>query len=124
MCALVAADDPCSWKFVYKYGLISISQLLCSSLSFSSHPLPFFPHCRGTLMSVLDETLGAVEIGVIVSMFLYGIFTVQIFFYYQANMKDRIWLKCLVSQVIDTYIKLNRAGQGSVGLVSRTSLCS
>jgi len=47
-------------------------------------------------MSVLDETLGAVEIGVIVSMFLYGIFTVQIFLYQQANMKDRIWLKCLV----------------------------
>ncbi|KAF8519654.1 hypothetical protein JB92DRAFT_2808449 [Gautieria morchelliformis] len=47
-------------------------------------------------MALIDETLGALEIGTILAMFLYGIFFVQIFIYIQGSTGDPRWLKSLV----------------------------
>jgi len=48
------------------------------------------------MLSLLDKTVGAVEIGILISIFLYGIYVVQAFIYSQADSKDKLWLKCLV----------------------------
>ena len=48
-------------------------------------------------MSLLDETIGALELGVITSILLYGIFTIQTFLYTQGTINDALWMKFLVS---------------------------
>ena len=48
-------------------------------------------------MSLLDDTLGALEIGIIFSIFLYGIFTIQTYLYTQGRISDPLWIKFLVS---------------------------
>jgi len=48
-------------------------------------------------MPSLDASLGAIEIGVIVSSALFGLLIVQCYTYYQADFKDEWFLKTLVS---------------------------
>jgi len=52
------------------------------------------------MLSLLDKTLGALEIGILISTFLYGIYIVQAFIYSQADFKDMLWLKWLVLFVL------------------------
>jgi hypothetical protein len=49
--------------------------------------------------SSLDLTLGAVEIGAMMSMMLYGMVTVQMYIYARNCKTDRAWLKALVTCV-------------------------
>ncbi|KAF8496040.1 hypothetical protein JB92DRAFT_3227748 [Gautieria morchelliformis] len=51
-------------------------------------------------MPSIDETLGALEIGIILSIFLFGVFVVQLFLYSHQNNNDRRWLRSLVSQLL------------------------
>jgi len=50
-------------------------------------------------MGLLDATLGALEIGVLMSIFLFGIATVQVFIYSQSNFKDSLQLRFLVGLI-------------------------
>ncbi|KAF8574087.1 hypothetical protein K439DRAFT_1399325 [Ramaria rubella] len=50
-------------------------------------------------MGTLDSTLGAMEIGIFLSIFLYGIATAQVFFYIHSEYKDTLALKLLVSLI-------------------------
>lgn len=45
----------------------------------------------------LGPTLGAIELGVLISSVFYGVTCVQTFTYYQKAAKDRLGLKCLVA---------------------------
>jgi hypothetical protein len=49
--------------------------------------------------SSLDVTLGAVEMGAMMSMMLYGMVTVQMYMYAMGCKTDRAWLKALVAFV-------------------------
>ncbi|KAJ7748819.1 hypothetical protein DFH07DRAFT_775634 [Mycena maculata] len=44
----------------------------------------------------LDNTLGAVYIGVVVSSAIYGLTCLQTYRYYQLQIKDPVWLRCCV----------------------------
>jgi len=45
----------------------------------------------------LDDSLGAIELGIVFSTALYGVVFVQCYTYYQAGFKDSVYLKALVS---------------------------
>jgi hypothetical protein len=47
----------------------------------------------------LSLTLGAVEIGTMISAILYGAITVQVYMYAVGCRKDRAWMKALVAFV-------------------------
>jgi hypothetical protein len=47
-------------------------------------------------MAAIDSTLGALEIGVAISYFLFGIFTLQVFIYFKNHPDDPPVLKVLV----------------------------
>ncbi|KAH9918664.1 uncharacterized protein B0H18DRAFT_882644 [Fomitopsis serialis] len=47
-------------------------------------------------MASIDLTAGAVEVGIVISTFLYGIATVQAYIYSRSNHQDPLWLKSLV----------------------------
>ena len=49
------------------------------------------------MAATLDLTLGVIEIGAMVSIFIYGIITVQVYIYTQANFKDNFAIRLLVS---------------------------
>jgi hypothetical protein len=49
--------------------------------------------------SSLDLTLGAIEMGTMMSMMLYGMITVQMYMYAMTCKADRPWLKALVTSV-------------------------
>ena len=48
-------------------------------------------------MPTLDDTLGAIEVGVLVSTILFGVLIVQCYTYYQAGFKDQWLIQTLVS---------------------------
>ncbi|KAF8587693.1 hypothetical protein K439DRAFT_1337297 [Ramaria rubella] len=48
---------------------------------------------------MLDETIGALEIGIILSTVLYGILTLQAYRYTEGDSKDRIWIPIMVAGV-------------------------
>lgn len=48
-------------------------------------------------VSQLDTTLGAIEVGVLLSSMLYGMVTVQMYTYSGKCKKDPLWLIALVS---------------------------
>jgi len=50
-------------------------------------------------MVALDATLGAMEIGMAISYYLFGICTLQTFIYFKSNSKDSFALKALVTTV-------------------------
>jgi hypothetical protein len=50
-------------------------------------------------MPKLDFTMGAIEIGVLVSTLLYGMTVVQSYIYFASNAPDRLWLKSFVALV-------------------------
>lgn len=50
--------------------------------------------------SQLDLTLGAIELGVLISSVFYGNFVVQCYLYWQSTIKDRVWVKLLVAFVL------------------------
>ena len=52
---------------------------------------------QATLTSSLASSLGLVEVGIVISIFLYGISVAQAYVYYQYDFKDGIWLRTLVS---------------------------
>jgi hypothetical protein len=49
-------------------------------------------------MTILDLSVGALEIGVLLSTVLYGVATVQAWLYTERNFKDPIWLRIMVSR--------------------------
>ncbi|KAJ6579512.1 hypothetical protein DFH09DRAFT_913071 [Mycena vulgaris] len=49
------------------------------------------------MLSELDVTLGAVEIGILMSSVLWGVTTVQLYIYMTTPNKDPLWTKLLVS---------------------------
>ncbi|PAV15820.1 hypothetical protein PNOK_0867800 [Pyrrhoderma noxium] len=53
----------------------------------------------GTNIQSLDDTMGALFIGVLFSMALWGAGTVQIYYYYNEYQKDRLFLKLMVLAV-------------------------
>jgi hypothetical protein len=50
--------------------------------------------------TVLDLSLGAVEMGVLISSVFYGNLVVQCYLYSQSTIKDRLWIKLLVGFVL------------------------
>lgn len=50
-------------------------------------------------MPALDSTLGAVELGIVLSSILYGVTTMQAYIYTQTGKKDRFSLRLLVAWV-------------------------
>jgi len=59
-----------------------------------------FDHCRIIIiMSALDKSLGAIEVGVLVSTILFGFFIAQCYTYYQAGFKDKWIIQALVSSM-------------------------
>ncbi|TFY51183.1 hypothetical protein EVJ58_g10699 [Rhodofomes roseus] len=50
-------------------------------------------------MALIGLTAGAVEVGILISTFLYGITTVQAYVYSRSNHQDPLWLKSLVGIV-------------------------
>jgi hypothetical protein len=56
----------------------------------------------------LSMTLGAIEIGTMVSAILYGMVTVQVYMYAAGCRADRAWTKALVAFIwyVATYVTL------------------
>ena len=52
------------------------------------------------MATTLDLTLGALEIGTMLSIFLYGIISVQFYMYTQADFKDHLVTRLLVCHSI------------------------
>ncbi|KAF9468249.1 hypothetical protein BDZ94DRAFT_1154223 [Collybia nuda] len=54
----------------------------------------------------LDLEIGAVEIGILISTFLYGIATVQTYIYFRESTRDPRWLRAMVnySDILVTFI--------------------
>jgi hypothetical protein len=50
-------------------------------------------------MSTLDQSIGAVEIGVLLSSVLYGVLTVQAFLYTDKHSTDPLYLRIMVSEM-------------------------
>jgi len=48
-------------------------------------------------MSDVDAFLGAMEIGILISIFLFGLFSLQVFVYYRHYPNDSWHLRALVS---------------------------
>lgn len=48
----------------------------------------------------VNATLGALEVGVLVSVFLFGMVTVQTYSYYRKFPRDMDWIKILVSSPV------------------------
>jgi hypothetical protein len=46
--------------------------------------------------SPLDLKTGVIQVGILISTFLYGIATVQAYIYSRASGRDPVWLKTLV----------------------------
>ncbi|EED85479.1 predicted protein [Postia placenta Mad-698-R] len=57
-------------------------------------------------MTSLDLTGGAVEVGILISVFLYGVATVQAYIYIRSSAQDPLWLRLLVIVVwlLETFI--------------------
>lgn len=53
-----------------------------------------------------NSTLGALQLGGSVMVFLFGVETLQTYYYFKRYPNDRLWLKLLVSKPIDTIISL------------------
>jgi hypothetical protein len=51
-------------------------------------------------MSTLDQSIGALEIGILLSSVLYGILTVQAFLYTQTQSKDPMYVRITVSKQV------------------------
>jgi hypothetical protein len=49
--------------------------------------------------STLDAKFGVIEVGILISTFLYGITTVQTYVYFRASRHDPLWLKTLVKNL-------------------------
>jgi hypothetical protein len=49
-------------------------------------------------MTALDLTLGAMEVGILISSVLFGMTTVQVYNYYKLDYKDNIYVHGLVCQ--------------------------
>jgi hypothetical protein len=73
-----------------RLGCLDILALI--SLIMSQHTAPAH-------MPKLDFTMGAIEIGVLVSTLLYGMTVVQSYIYFASNAPDRLWLKSFVALV-------------------------
>jgi hypothetical protein len=56
-------------------------------------------HATPAHLPKLDLSLGAIEIGVLVSTLLYGMTAVQSYTYFASSAPDRMWLKCFVAAV-------------------------
>jgi hypothetical protein len=48
------------------------------------------------IMTSLDATLGAAEVGIAIACYLFGILSLQTFIYFKNNIKDPLMLKSLV----------------------------
>lgn len=62
---------------------------------------------HGTLPNLptsLATTLGAVEIGVMLSAVLYGVTTLQTYIYWQTPNQDKRWLRYLVAIIWFVYV--------------------
>jgi len=53
-----------------------------------------------------NNTLGALQVGGSVVVFLFGIVTLQTYYYFKRYPNDRFWLKLLVSKPMNTIINL------------------
>jgi hypothetical protein len=60
---------------------------------------PLNPTSLPAMPSPLDLTLGAVEMGAMISLFLFGMVTVQVYLYSMGSKTDHRWLKLLVAFV-------------------------
>jgi hypothetical protein len=49
-----------------------------------------------------DNTLGALQVGGAIMVFLFGIDTLQTYYYFRRYPNDRLWIKLLVSTSIFT----------------------
>lgn len=63
--------------------------------SFQPH-FPFFDTTAGTMVNIV-AVLGPVVLGIAFSLALFGVFTMQVWVYFIAFPKDRVWLKSMVS---------------------------
>jgi hypothetical protein len=54
---------------------------------------------NGALHLKLDLTLGALEIGTLISSVLFGFTTVQLYMYFKNDFRDLLWIRLLVSFV-------------------------
>jgi hypothetical protein len=66
--------------------------------------------CRSLMTSSVNpnDTLGALQVGGTVMVFLFGIETLQTYYYFRRYPNDDLWLKLLVSNLIDTIISFIR----------------
>lgn len=78
------------------------------------------PAALGHDMASNDSTLGAVEIGVLLSCILYGVTTVQVYLYSENYKSDHWRVKLIVSRspVFPEINMLNNKLLGFLGLVS------
>ena len=51
----------------------------------------------------LNQTLGAIEIGILVSSILYGVTSVQAWMYWEKGFKDPTYFCCVVSALSDFF---------------------
>lgn len=58
-------------------------------------------------MSIIEGYLGAIEIGVLISIFLFGIFNLQAYVYYRNYPNDSQPLRILVSEPAVAIVGLN-----------------
>jgi hypothetical protein len=47
-----------------------------------------------------NDTLGALQVGGAIMVFLFGIYTLQTYYYFKRYPNDRLWIKLLVSTSI------------------------
>lgn len=75
-------------------------------------------------MTVADATLGALEIGTLISTFLYGIMTILVHMYAKGGVDDARKVKGAVSRQNCAHLPHTNIGffcsSGCIGLVSRT----
>ncbi|KAJ7055121.1 hypothetical protein C8F01DRAFT_471345 [Mycena amicta] len=87
----IACRNYCS---TWSYAAGTISQVLLA-------PASTHTSFSSTVMSppTMDETYGAMYIGVLFATFLQGLLTVQVYAYYMSFPNDSLWLKTLVAAV-------------------------
>lgn len=54
-------------------------------------------------MAPLDLQTGVIEVGILISIFLHGVASLQVYIFFRGSRLDSLWLKTLVRHIMDHY---------------------
>ncbi|KAJ7923634.1 hypothetical protein B0H13DRAFT_2316345 [Mycena leptocephala] len=88
---------PIPWQVVsvdFASAVISSNARSAESINMADRPAP-----KQSAIPALDSTLGAIQVGGVVSTYLFGIETLQAYYYFRKFRADSVWLKVMVAVV-------------------------